>query len=80
MGDALCVGLEVVDINVRESIDDHLELLLVEDADLLTWNHLVEPVQEVLHLLLNGIDELHLAHKADVPGGSGGREVHETAG
>ena len=62
----LCVGLEIVDVNVGQSRQQQLEFLLVEDGDESTWYYVVEAFQECGQLLPYSTGHLHLAHKAHV--------------
>jgi hypothetical protein len=76
----LSVRLEIINVNVWQTVDDHLQLLLVKDGDFILWDHLVETIEEVLHLFYHRVDKLHLANQPDVPGKMwGGELVHTRA-
>eukprot|EP00053_Salpingoeca_punica_P014969 m.136846 g.136846 ORF g.136846 m.136846 type:complete len:650 (+) comp16591_c0_seq3:562-2511(+) len=62
----LGVGLQVVHVHVRQAGDDHLQLLLVEDGNLLLRNQLVEAVLEGLDLLLDHLCQLGVRHQVHI--------------
>ncbi len=58
--------LPVVDVDVRQTRDEKLELLLVEDSNKLGRYDLVEACQEVLELLLDRFHKAVLDNQPDV--------------
>jgi len=62
----LGVVLPVIHIDVRQTGNEKFELLFAEDGDELRRDDIVEALEEVLELLLNGAYKTVLSDKADV--------------